>query len=66
MGEYVVHDHHDESAGGSSNFLIGVILLAVVVLFLVFYGLPLLRNMGAATTPQVTVPGKVDVNLNQK
>jgi uncharacterized protein HemY len=66
MAEYVVHDHHDDATGGSSNFLIGVIILAVVVLFLIFYGLPLMRNMGAATTPQVNVPGKVDVNLNQK
>ena len=63
MAEYVVHDHHDGATGGSSNTLIGIILLAVVLFLLFFYGLPMIRN---AATPQFSVPSQVDVNLNQK
>lgn len=64
MAEYVVHKHHDATAdGGSSNFLIGIILLAVVLFLLFFYGLPMIRS---AATPQTSIPSKVDVNLNQK
>jgi hypothetical protein len=64
MAEYVVHDHYDApDRTGSSNTLIGIILLAVVLFMLFFYGLPMIRN---AATPQFNVPSKVDVNLNQK
>ena len=64
MAEYVVHDHYDapDSTGGA-NYLLGIVLMAVILLALVFYGLPLLRS---AATPQFSVPSKVDVNLNQK
>lgn len=51
-----------ESNGGL-GFVIGVILLAIVLLLFFVYGLPLLR--GGVTTPQVNIPGTIDVNLNQ-
>jgi hypothetical protein len=64
MAEYVVHDHYDApQSSGSSNTLIGIILLAVVLFLLFFYGIPLIRS---AATPQIGIPSRVDVNLNQK
>lgn len=64
MADYVVHEHQDGvSESNSSGFLFSIILLAIVLFLLFFYGLPLLRN---SATPQVNVPGRVDVNLNQK
>lgn len=47
--------------GGGSGFLLGVIVLLVVVFIFIFYGLPMLRQ---SSTPQVNVPDKVDVNVN--
>lgn len=49
-----------------SNNIIGVIIglfIIIVIGFLFFYyGLPLLSQ---ATSPQITVPDKIDVNINQ-
>jgi len=64
MADHVIHEHHDATADNSgSGFLVGMILLAVVLFVLFFYGLPLLQS---AATPQVSVPSQIDVNLNQK
>ncbi len=55
--------------GGGSGFLLGIILLIIVVILFIFYGLPYIngaaRNGGAAQAPQINVPGKIDVNVNQ-
>lgn len=59
----VVHNHPTENANSGSGFLLGVILLIIFVLFLLYYGLPLIRN---TATPQLNVPSKIDVNVNQK
>lgn len=54
-----------ESSGGS-GFLIGIILLIVFVILFVFYGLPYLNNyVGRGQAPQVNIPSKIDVNVNQ-
>jgi len=60
--EPVVHEH----SGNGMGFLMGVILLLIVGFLLFFYGLPLLRNTTTNTAPQVSVPEKVDINVNQK
>jgi hypothetical protein len=65
MAEYVVHDH-DSAAGSGSGFFMGMVLLAVVLFLVFFYGIPLLRTVGTSTTPQVNVPGSIDVNVKQK
>lgn len=54
-----------ESGSNGSGFLIGVIVLIIAVVVLLFYGLPYLRGSMGSGTPQVNVPGKVDVNVNQ-
>lgn len=50
---------------GMWNFL-GLLLTVVVILLLVFYGIPAigsaLQNMSG---PQIQVPGRINVNLNQ-
>jgi hypothetical protein len=50
-----------------SGFLFGIILLIIAVILFVYYGLPALGNAGGQGTaaPQVNVPGKIDVNVNQ-
>ena len=44
------------------SFLLGVLLLLVVVWLFFYYGLPALR--GSMAGPQITVPGKIDVNVH--
>ena len=52
--------------GGGSGFLVGIILLIIFVILFVFYGLPYINNsIGGNQAPQVNVPGKIDVNVNQ-
>lgn len=49
-----------ESSG--TGFLLGIILLIIFALLLFFYGLPYLQK--SVSGPQVTVPEKIDVNVN--
>lgn len=64
----VEHEHiiHDAPAPRSNNSgLIVGLILAIVFLFLLFYyGIPAIRSAGSSATPQVNVPGKVDVNVH--
>lgn len=58
-----------ESDGGS-NSLVGIILLIVFALVVIFYGIPYIANtvgnsVPQTQAPQVQVPEKVDVNVNQ-
>jgi hypothetical protein len=45
---------------GSTN-LIAVVLLIGLVLFVLFYGLPMMRG-GTGGSPQINAPGSVNVN----
>lgn len=51
----------NESDGGM-GMIVGVIVLLVVIYLFFMYGLPAIRQMG---TPQINIPGKIDVNVNQ-
>lgn len=51
----------NERSGGF-GFLLGVILLIVFAVLFILYGLPMLTN--AVSGPQVTVPDRIDVNVN--
>lgn len=46
----------------STGMIIGFILLMVLLFVFFVYGLPMMRQ---SSTPQVNVPDKVDVNINQ-
>lgn len=57
------------AADNGGSFLIGVIVLAGLVLIFVYFGIPAIRRMGpiqiGTPAPQVNIPGKIDVNVNQ-
>ena len=57
----VVHEHVREG-GNNSGTLIAIILLVVLAALFFIYGLPMISNMGQQ--PQVNVPEKIDVNVN--
>ncbi len=66
MATVVNNPPANSEASGGSGFLIGIILLIVLAILFIFYGLPLLNNsVGGSQAPQVNVPGKIDVNVNQ-
>ena len=49
-------------SGGGMGMIIGLIALIVVAYLFFVYGFPAIRQMG---TPQINIPGKIDVNVNQ-
>lgn len=51
----------DSNSSSGMGFLVGAILLIVFLFLLFYYGLPALRSSFSA--PQVNVPGKIDVNI---
>lgn len=55
-----------DSSGNGMGFFLGVILLILFVFLLLYYGLPYIRSSFGSATPQINVPGKVDVNVNKK
>lgn len=54
---------------GGSGFLIGIVLLIGFVAILLYFGLPALKRMGPVQvnipTPEVVMPDKINVNVNQ-
>lgn len=52
-----------------SEMLIGIIALIGFVILFIYFGLPAIRNMRPleinTPAPQIVVPGKIDVNINQ-
>lgn len=52
----------NNDSGDGMGMIIGVIGLVILVYLFVIYGLPAIRQMGS---PQINIPGKIDVNINQ-
>lgn len=52
-----------------NSFLVGVIVLIGFVLAFLYFGIPAIKRMGpiqmSAPAPQINIPGKIDVNVNQ-
>ena len=61
----VVTNNPGSDSGGGFGFLAGVVLLVVVVFLFIVYGVPALRQAGSVGSPQINVPEKLDVNVNQ-
>lgn len=53
-----------ESDSASWAGLMAVVLIIAFLILMLYYGLPALRSAGS-TAPQLNVPDKVDVNINQ-
>jgi hypothetical protein len=49
-------------SNGMPGMILGLVTLAVVLYILFIYGLPAINNL---RSPQITVPDKVDININQ-
>ena len=64
----VIHEHDGGSGSGSGvGIMMGVILAVIVVLFLFYYFGRGLINGGPTTgQPQIDIPDRVNVNVNQK
>lgn len=54
----------NDNSGGPMGMIIGLIVLIVVAYLFFVYGLPVIKNMQGGT-PQINVPSKIDVNVNQ-
>ncbi len=53
-----------DSSNGMGYLLTAVVLLVFGVLFFV-YGLPAISNSMRSSSPSITVPEQIDVNVNQ-
>lgn len=51
-------------SGGNMGMIAGLVLVLVIGYLFFVYGLPALQTMKFGT-PQINVPGKIDVNVNQ-
>ncbi len=52
-----------QQSDSSMGFVLGLVLLVILAVLFFMYGLPAIRR--GFGTPQVNVPGKIDVNVNQ-
>lgn len=59
----VVEHYHTDSDSSGTGILVGIVLLAVLAFLFFYFGLPLIQN--ATQTPAISVPERVDVNVNQ-
>lgn len=58
----VIHEHESASRSNNNFAMVGILLVvAVLVILFLMYVLPLLSR---PTTPSVTVPDQIDVNVN--
>ncbi|OGG15092.1 hypothetical protein A2773_04340 [Candidatus Gottesmanbacteria bacterium RIFCSPHIGHO2_01_FULL_39_10] len=63
-----VINNPDTADNAGIGFLVGVILLIFAAFLFLYIGLPLIRGVGAPSQgggPNISVPEKVDVNINQ-
>ncbi len=59
----VIHEHHDTTDGNAIGSTVALIVGILVVLLVLFYAIPYLRNMGSGGT-NINVPDRIDVNVN--
>ena len=51
-------------SGGGMGIIIGVVVLIALAYLFFVYGLPAIQSMQVGT-PQINIPSKIDVNVNQ-
>ncbi len=57
--------HTVDSGGNSMGFFMGIIILILFVLFIMYYGLPMMRGSTSGGQINIPIPDKIDVNVNQ-
>ena len=58
----IVNNPPSSESNGGMGMVIGFILLLVLLALFFIYGFPMIRQ---STGPQVNIPDRVDVNVNQ-
>jgi len=65
----IVNSPTPTTDSGGTNFLIGVFIVLGFIGIFIFFGIPAMKQMGLfqinIPTPQVIVPNKIDVNVQQ-
>ena len=51
-------------SNGGVGMIVGLVILVILGYFVIVYGLPAIKNMQFGT-PQINVPSKIDVNIQQ-
>lgn len=51
--------------GSSIGFFLGMLILVLFFIMLFVYGVPYIRNNMSGGSPQITIPDKIDVNVNK-
>lgn len=54
----------NDNSGGAMGMIIGLFVLVIVVFLFFVYVLPAISHMQLGN-PQINIPGKVDINVNQ-
>lgn len=56
-----------QNDNGGGGFLVAIVVLIIAVALFFIYGLPAVRQQTQQqSAPQIKIPEKVDVNINQK
>ncbi len=63
MATEVIHEHGETTTDSGMGLIIGFILVLLLTFLFFYYGLPVLRSTNSS--PQINVPDKIDVNVNQ-
>ncbi len=53
-----------QDSGGGMGFFLGTLILLLIFVLFIVYGLPMIRQ-SFFSAPQINVPGKIDINVNQ-
>lgn len=62
MATIVNNPAPSNDSSGMGGMIFGLVALVVVVYLFFVYGLPAIQQVGS---PQINVPGKIDVNVTQ-
>jgi hypothetical protein len=49
-------------SNGGVGMIVGLVILVVLAYLVIVYGLPAIKQIGS---PQINIPGKIDVNVQQ-
>lgn len=55
----------EKESGKGMGMVIGLLVLVALGYVFFVYGLPAIRNAQFGMTPQINIPSKIDVNINQ-